>query len=171
MLHEVLHLAAVALAAVAACVHPGWRRKAAAVDLAAVIAMLVAMVNVTYASAPVWSIALLGAAMALAAWRSPRSRRQRTVAPRSCAVPHTALGLVATAAILPLMAGGMPAEVLGHAGHGASAGALVAVVLGVAGCHAGASVLASVREVHTLSRIQHVLMGGTTLLMAATVIA
>jgi len=173
-MHEGLHLTAVALTAVAAGAHPGWARLSAAGDLAAALVMLAAMVDVMYlrvVSAPVWSIALFVTAMGMAAVASPRARRPRGHAAASCAVPHSALGLVATAALLPLMHPASTAEVSAHAGHGgAGMGMLIAVVLAAALAHVSACLLASVREARARGRAPHALMGAATGLMAAAVL-
>lgn len=170
-MHENLHLLAAALTAAALWAHPGWRRRDVA-GVACAGLMLVAMADVLVVRAlapPVWSGMLLAAALGLAALRSPRRRGRAEESGPGCAAMSDGLGLVAMAALLPLMHGIVPAG-SDHSGHGVGGGMLVAVVVAVAGGHVAASVLTYLRD-EPGRRVHHALMGGATALMAATAFA
>lgn len=170
---EALHPAAIGLTAIAAVLHPGWRRRGAVPGLFAMLLMLAAMVDVMFLGrlgAVLWVGLLVAAAIGWAV--QARLRRPRGADVAASAV-HDAFGLVVMAALLPMMHGGFDdaAGAAAHAGHGAGAGGLVALVLAAALAHTAASAVASVRGTRPSERCMHVLMGGATLLMAVPVLA
>jgi len=136
--------------------------------------MLAAMLDavLTRFLAPVyWAAALIGAAMALAAATSPRRRSASPSGPRGGMAVHTALGLVAMAALQLAMvhdttAGPLAATASAHA-HGGAGGGLLATVM-VAGAIAYAALSAGLltRSHRTLDRVQLACMGVSVLLMA-----
>lgn len=169
---EALHYAAIGLTAIAACLHPGWRRRAAFPGLLAVLLMLSAMVDVVFLhriGIVLWLAVLLAAGIGLSAFQAGRRRRAGgSAAEMQVAATYDAFGLVAMAALLPMMyAGFREAGAAAHAGHGAATGGLVILVLATAMSHVTVSAIASVRGVRSSERFMHVLMGGATLLMAA----
>lgn len=171
-MHQGLHLVAIAFTAIATCIHLRERRAADPLRTVTAALMLVAMVDAVYIRllAPVlWTTILLVAALALAAVRSPR--RLRTAVAVRCDATHDALGLVALAALLTLMPVAAGTDAHDHTGHGVSPALLTTVVLAVAASHGVASLIACARDKRALERVQYVLMGGATLLMAGAAIA
>ena len=169
---EALHPAAIGLTTIAAFLHPGWRRRAAFPGLLAVLLMLSAMVDgvlLHRISIVLWLAILDAAGIGLSAFQARRRRRASgNAAEMPVAATHDAFGLVAMAALLPMMYGGFgEAGAAAHAGHTAAAGGLVTLVLATALAHAMVSAVASVRGVRSSERLMHLLMGGATLLMAA----
>ncbi|WP_404430841.1 hypothetical protein LG299_12845 [Microbacterium lacus] len=171
--HAALHLVAIGFTVVAVCVHSGWRSRASSLSLVAAFLMLAGMVDVAFTSRlsiVVWIPALLATAMGLAAAQSVRRRRASAAARRGVWITaQDPLGLVATAALLPLMHVGSASE-SGHAGHGAPLGVLLAVVLLVAIGHAFGSFVACAASAALSVRVQHAAMGASTLLMAIAVV-
>ncbi|MET0830158.1 MAG: hypothetical protein ABWY26_11590 [Microbacterium sp.] len=173
-LHDALHPAAIGFTVLAVCAHPGWRSREASIGLVAAILMLAGMIDTAYAnllSVVVWIPLLLAAAIGVSAARSVRRPRVRTGAGDGVWVTtHDPLGLVVTAAILPLMhVGSAPAGT--HAGHGAPMGVLIALVVIIAAWHVVGSFLACVRNSATAERVQLVAMGISTSFMALSVAA
>jgi hypothetical protein len=142
------------------------------VGIALTVVMLIAMVDTVslgVLAPPLWSGVLLIGALVLAAVSSPRRPGRRAECPPVCVPVSDGLGLVAMAALLPLMHGAGAGEA-GHSGHGVGVGVLVLVVLMIAGGHVAASVAALIRDVPR-GRAHHVLMGGATLAMAVAAVA
>lgn len=179
--HGILHLVAVLLSAGAVVAQGALlarvRDRGAASGFAAAALMLAAMVDAAYVGtvSPIaWTALLLGAGVALAASRS--SRRRCVVADGGAArgvavATHDALGLVAMAALLPLMSGpGSTDDAAAHAGHGAGGGLLTAVVLAVAVGHVIGAGAAFTRSPGAAARLSCLLMGGATAFMAAAAV-
>lgn len=169
---EALHPAAIGLTAIAAILHPGWRRRAALPALLAVLLMLTAMVDVVilhWIGVVLWFAVLLAGAIGLSMVQA-RARRRGGGETTALHVGATrdAFGLVVMAALLPTMYGG-PGEAgaVAHAGHDVGAGGLVTLVLATALAHVVMSAVAFARGARTSERLMHLLMGGATLLMAA----
>ncbi|MGO4454226.1 hypothetical protein [Arthrobacter sp. RAF14] len=167
--HDLLHMAAVVLTAVAVGVHSGWRDRPRLPRLTGCVLMLVAMVDVAYLgllSVVVWVPVLVLSAIALSA----QSRRE----PSSCVARlHDSLGLIVMAVLLPFMhpatGHGIPATTA-HTGH-ASSGGLLGVLTGVLVlCHVAGSVWGVARNAEPAVRGQYFLMGGATALMSAAVL-
>lgn len=135
--------------------------------------MLAAMVDLAYThrlSVIVWMPLLLAAAIALAAGRSVRGKRAMKSAHGGVwSTTHDPLGLVVTAAILPLMHV-RPTSAGGHA-HGPAVGVLIAVVLLVAVGYVLGSLIACARFSSAKDRVQFGGMGLAALLMAFSVAA
>jgi hypothetical protein len=135
--------------------------------------MLAAMVDLAYMhrlSVVVWMPLLLAAAIALAAARSVRGKRAMESAHGGVwFTTHDPLGLVVTAAILPLMHV-RPPSASGHA-HGPAVGVLIAVVLLVAVVYVLGSLIACARYSTATDRVQFGGMGLGALFMALSVAA
>jgi len=172
---ELLHAWAIAPAAIGACCLAADRGRARWPDAVASALMLVAMLDavLTRFVAPVyWAAALIGAAMALAAATSPRRRSPSAPGPRSGMGVHTALGLVAMAALQLGMAHGaaattpvVPATTHAHGGPGGPL--LAAAMLVGAIAYAVLSAALLTRSHRALDRVQLACMGASVLLMAA----
>lgn len=170
--HDAAHLVAIGFTVLAIGVHAcRWTRSSVS-SLIAAILMLSAMADAAFIhllSTVVWIPLLLGAAIAVAAARSVRQRSAGTDAGALvCVSTHEPLGLVVTAAILPLMHAA-PGEVGDHEGHGAPLGFLIAVVLLISAGHVLGSLLASVRSSTLAGRVQFAAMGLASLFMALPV--
>ncbi|MFD4959037.1 hypothetical protein [Microbacterium sp. NPDC058389] len=171
---ELLHAWAIAPAAIGACCLAADRGRARWPDAVASALMLAAMLDavLTRLVAPVyWAAALIATAMVLAAASSPR-RRGVPSRPRGGMTVHTALGLVAMAALQLGMAHGaasgpLSGQVSTHA-HGGSGGPLLATAA-VVGAVAYAVLSAGLltRSHRALDRVQLACMGVSVLLMAA----
>lgn len=162
---EILHLWAVAPAAIGTCCLAADRARVRPPEVIASVLMLAAMLDAGLFGllAPVyWTALLLGAALALAMWRSPRSRR-RTRVPAAMTM-HTTLGLIAMAG-LPLAMGGH-GTAAGHA-HGIALGPLLLV--GALG-YAALSVALMGRMRARLDRAQLGAMGLSVVLMAVALV-
>jgi len=167
--HDLLHVAAVVLTAVAVGVHPGWRSRLRLPRLTGCVLMLVAMVDVAYLRllrVVVWVPALVLSAIALSAL----GRRER----QGCvATLHDSLGLLVMAVLLPFMhpaAGpGSPAATA-HAGHASAGGLLGVLTVVLVLCHIAGSLWGVARTVEPAARGQYLLMGGATALMSAAVL-
>ena len=169
---EALHPVAIGLTSIAACLHTGWRRRAAVPGLLAVLLMLGAMVDVVFLrwiGAILWVAMLVAAAIGLSAARARRRRRAGgSAAATQVAAAHDAFGLIVMAGLLTTMAGGFgDAGADAHSGHGAGGGGLIILVLAAAVAHTVVSAVASIRGGRSSERLMHLLMGGATLLMAA----
>lgn len=174
--HSGLHLAAVGFTAMGVCAQVEWRRwrgcSSTALLLVAEVFALGAMVDTVAfesARAVLWAPLLIAAAIVVAAVRSPRRATAGLSVQRGGTGTHDALGLVAMAALLPLMSPGTT-PTAGHAAHGGTVGLLVALVLAVAGGHVIATAVACVREARGWRRARHVFMACATALMAAAVV-
>ncbi len=162
---EILHLWAVAPAAIGTCCLAADRARVRPPEVVASVLMLAAMLDAALFGllAPVyWMALLLAAALALAIWRSPRSPR-RTRVPAAMTL-HTTLGLIAMAG-LPLAMGGHGAGA-GHA-HGIALGPLLLV--GALG-YAALSVALMRRMRARLDRAQLGAMGLSVVLMAVALV-
>jgi hypothetical protein len=107
---EILHLGALAPAAIGACCIAADRRRARAPELAASVLMLVAMLDVVVwgVIAPVvWAAALVVAAIGLAALRGRAARRRSTAR-----VPVPAARVPVPAARVPVPAARVPSSVM-----------------------------------------------------------
>ena len=169
---EALHPVAIGLTAIAACLHTGWRRRAAVPGLLAVLLMLGAMVDVVFLrwiGTVLWVAMLVAAAIGLSAVQARRRRGAGgKVAETPLASTHDAFGLIVMAGLLTTMAGGFgDAGADAHSGHGAGGGGLIILVLAAAVAHSVVSAVACVRGDRSSERLVHLLMGGATLLMAA----
>lgn len=170
---ELLHAWAIAPAALGACCLAADRGRVRWPDAVAAALMLAAMVDavLTRVVAPVyWAAAMLAFAMALAAAGSPRRRRASPAGPRAGMVVHTALGLVAMAALQLGMAHGAPADavagtVSAHAHGGAGAPLLQTAMIVGAIAYAVLSAGLLTRSHRALDRVQLVCMGASVLLM------
>lgn len=169
LFHDLLHLAAVALTAVAVCAHPAWRGRPRVPRLFACVLMLASMVDAAYLnllSVVFWVPLLLLAAITLAAV----SRRQ----PVSCvAVLHDSLGLIVMAVLLPFMhqaSGPGLMSSTAHAGHASAGGLLGILTAALVLCHVAGSLWGVARAPGASARRQYLLMGGATALMSAAVL-
>jgi hypothetical protein len=168
---EALHPAAIGLTAIAAALHPGWRRRASLPGMVGVLLMLAAMADAVFLqriTVVLWMAVLLAAGIGLSATEARRRRRGGGDAADLRVAPlHDGLGMVAMAALLPTMDGGVAeAGGLAHLGHGALAGGTVTLVLTTAVPHVLATAVASVRSAGASERLMHLLMGGATAVMA-----
>ena len=162
---EILHVWAVAPAAVGACCLAADRARVRPPEVVASVLMLLAMLDAAVFGvvAPVgWTALLVAAALGLAIWRRPRQRR----APRVPALMtlHTTLGMVVMAALQ-----------LGMGGHGATIGhahgvALVPFLLVVAVGYAGLSTVAMTRMPARLDRTQIAAMAASVGLMVVAMV-
>ncbi|MBW9095457.1 hypothetical protein JNB62_17380 [Microbacterium jejuense] len=176
---ELLHAWAIAPAALGACCLAADRGRARWPDAVATLLMLAAMVDsvLTRVVAPVyWAAAMLVTAMAVAAASSPRRRRVPPAGLRNGMVVHTALGLVAMAALQLGMAHGAPAAAVpspaaAHA-HGGSGTPLLEAAL-IAGAIAYAVLSAGLltRSHRALDRVQLACMAVSVLLMGVAALA
>lgn len=170
---ELLHAWAIAPAALGACCLAADRGRARWPDAVAAALMLAAMLDAVLSRimAPVyWAALLVAAAMALAAWNSPRRRGPRPSGRTGMDV-HSALGLVAMAALQLGMPHGPSAGVLaavraGHE-HGGGGPLLTAVLLAGAVAYAVFSAALLTRSHRGLERAQLLCMGASVALMAA----
>ncbi|WP_460773468.1 hypothetical protein [Microbacterium sp. GXF7504] len=166
---EILHLWALAPAAVGACCLAADRRRVRMPELAASTVMLLAMLDMATMRlvAPVFgAAALLTTAMALAAVRSARRRGR---AHRADAMTlHTGLGIVVMAVLLLVPHAGTAASGGGHA-HGGDPAALTASVALAALVYAGWSGVAAIRRHPPLDRVQYAAMGASVLAMILAV--
>ena len=156
---EILHVWAVAPAAVGACCLAADRARVRPPEVVASVVMLLAMVDAAVFGviAPVyWTAMLLVTALALAVWRRPRQRRTARVP--ALMTLHTTLGLVVMAA-LQLGMGGHTAS---HAHGPALAPVLLAAVVG----YVGLSTAAGRRMPARLDRAQIAAMVASVVLMA-----
>ena len=182
---EILHLGALAPAAIGACCIAADRRRSRVPELAASVLMLVAMVDVVLggAVAPVaWAAALIVAAIGLAAvrGRAARSRAGRgegaAVIPSTVMTLHATVGLVVMAALvlamIPDASAGTP--VGGHHGSGAPFGPVAATsallfglvsVIAARGRHGGGA------RTSVLERWQLIAMGASTAAMGVALLA
>ena len=166
---EILHLWALAPAAVGTCCLPADRRRVRAPELTASALMLIAMLDaatVGLVATVFWAGMLLLAAMALAGVRSGRRRHPARRA--DTMTVHTALGLVVMAALLLTMPAGQPSAPSGHA-HGMDAGAVTVAVGFTALGYVGWSAVALLRAHTRLDRAQYAAMGVSVLAMVLAV--
>ncbi|KHK99434.1 hypothetical protein LK09_01890 [Microbacterium mangrovi] len=177
---EILHLWALAPAAVGTCCMAADRRRARVPELVASAVMLLAMLDLVREEPLVvpivWAALLLVSAMALAAVRGVQRRRadaSPTVAGSVGMTVHSTIGMVVMAALVAMMghhtASGT-APVTGMAGMHAGGGGLPALVALAVGVYAVASVVAALRAHTRLDRGQFVAMGASTALMALAVL-
>ncbi|QTF70829.1 hypothetical protein [Arthrobacter woluwensis] len=167
--HDLLHVAAVVLTAVAVGVHPGWRSRLRLPRLSGCVLMLVAMVDVAYLgllSVVVWVPALVLSAIALSAL----GRREQ----QGCvAALHDSLGLIVMAVLLPFMhptTGPGSTAATAHAGHASAGGLLGVLTVVLVLCHVAGSLWGVARASGSAVRGQYLLMGGATALMSAAVL-
>lgn len=158
---EILHLWAVAPAAIGTCCLAADRARVRPPEVVASVLMLLAMLDAGLWGlvAPVyWTALLLVAAVSLAFWRRPRQRRAVPVP--AVMTLHTALGLVAMATLSLTM--GAHWSPSGHA-HGV---ALAPVLAGGALGYVAASVAVMRRMPARLDRAQITAMAASVVLMA-----
>lgn len=174
--HALLHLAAIAMTAMAVVLHPGIRDRSCAGDLVAGVVMLAAMVDAMWVrTVPiVFSMALLvGTALIVSAVRSVRARAGRGGG-GACRSSHTPLGFVVTAACLPFMqvpAVSANAAGVGHVHHGGSAMNLTALVVALAAAYVITSAVAARLADQAAERAHFALMGiGTGAMALAAVL-
>lgn len=156
---EILHAWAVAPAAVGACCLAADRTRVRPPEVVASVVMLLAMMDAAVFGflAPVsWTVLLLVAALALAVWRRPRQRRTSGVP--ALMTLHTALGMVAMAALQL----GMGGHASGHV-HGL---ALAPVLVGLTAGYVALSLAAIRRMPARLDRAQIAAMAASVVLMA-----
>ena len=162
---EILHVAAVAPAAVGACCLAADRARVRPPEVLASALMLLAMLDAAVFGvvAPVWWTGLLLAgAIALTVWRRPRQRRTPHV-PALMTV-HTTLGMV--------VMGGLQLGMGGHAAPAAHAHglALAPVLLGTAAVYAVLSLEMMRRMRARLDRAQIGAMAASVALMAVAAV-
>lgn len=180
---DVLHLAALALAAVGAGSLIGMRRGVGAPEIAAAVLMLVGMSDaMTVALLPpvVWFAVMLPAAIALAVrCRVPAALGDRSPSAGGRLSAHLALGLVTTAALILLMATIPAADVAGAAAssphaqahaHGGGAGMPQALGIALGSGTTLLSVIALRAERSWRHRLHHTTMAASTVLMSAIVV-
>jgi len=160
---EILHIWAVAPAAVGACCLAADRARVRPPEVAASLLMLVAMLDAAVFGvvAPVyWTALLLTAAVGLAVWRRPRQRRRPQVP--TVMNLHTTLGMVVMAGLQL----GMGGHAAAHAHGPGLAPVLTAAVIG----YVGLSVAAGRRMPTRLDRAQIAAMAASVVLMAAAAV-
>lgn len=173
---EILHVATLVLAAVGAGALVGARPRRGGPEVVAVVLMLVSMTDamtVSLLPGVAWFAILLLSALALAARiRLPASAGARP-AETSLLAAHTALGLVATAALILVMPA-MPVErVAMTAAHAHGAIATMPLVLSTtagAGTIALAAVALRARDCWQ-HRLHHSAMAASTVAMCAVVVS
>lgn len=182
---EILHLGALAPAAIGACCIAADRRRARAPELAASVLMLVAMLDVVLGGvmAPiVWAALLIVAAMGLAALRGRAVRSRAGRAPRAAVVPstvmtvHATVGLVVMAALVLAMIPDASAalSITGHHGSGAPFGlvaAASALLFGLVSVIATRAPHGGAARASVLERWQLVGMGASTAAMGVALLA
>ncbi|WP_458041880.1 MULTISPECIES: hypothetical protein [Bacteria] len=198
---EILHLGALAPAAVGACCIAADRRRARTPELAASVLMLVAMLDVVLwgVVAPVaWAGVLIVAAIALAALRgrTARSRAAARVPVSAAGVPisgtrvpvsgarvpsavmtvHATLGLVVMATLVLAMIpdASAPAVTVGHHASGAPFGLLAAasaLLFGLVSAVAARAPHDGGARVSALERGQLIAMGASTAAMGMALFA
>lgn len=198
---EILHLGALAPAAVGACCIAADRRRARTPELAASVLMLVAMLDVVLwgVVAPVaWAGVLIVAAIALAALRgrTARSRAAARVPVSAAGVPisgtrvpvsgarvpsavmtvHATLGLVVMATLVLAMIpdASAPAVTVGHQASGAPFGLLAAasaLLFGLVSAVAARAPHDGGARVSALERGQLIAMGASTAAMGMALFA
>ncbi|MCI1017512.1 hypothetical protein HWD99_02630 [Microbacterium sp. C5A9] len=177
-MNDLLHLGALALAAIGAGSLIGIRRGVGAPEIAAAVLMLAGMSDaMTVALLPpvVWFAVMVPTAIALAIrCRVPAALEGRRAQAGGMLSAHLALGLVSTAALILLMAA-IPATGVAGAGassahsHGGGSGMpqVLSVALGL-----GAILLSAIAlraEPSWLHRVHHTTMAASTVAMAAIV--
>ena len=191
---EILHLGALAPAAIGACCIAADRRRARVPELAASVLMLIAMLDVVLWGlvAPlVWAALLIVAAIALAALRG-RAARVRTVArvpvsvakvpvsgakvPSTVMTVHATLGLVVMATLVLAMIpdASTPAVATGHHSTGAPFGpvaAASALLFGLVSVIAARSPHGGAARASALERGQLIAMGASTAVMGVALLA
>ncbi len=182
---EILHLGALAPAAIGACCIAADRRRARAPELAASVLMLVAMLDVVLwgVVAPIlWAALLIVAAIALAALRGRASRSRFARGTDAAPVPstvmtvHATLGLVVMAALVLAMIpdASTPGPVAGHHGSGASFGlvaAASALLFGLVSVIATRAPHGGAARASVLERAQLIAMGASTAAMGVALLA
>lgn len=167
---ELLHVWALAPAAIGTCCLAADRRRVRAPELSVSVLMLVAMADAAYSSviAPIyWAILLLAAAMALAALRGARRRGERAPHGDRAMTLHSAFGLIVMAALLVAMTGGGPTMMsASEHSHGASGSLLSFAIIVAVALYAAASGVAAVRSARWLDRAQYAGMGASAVAMA-----
>lgn len=174
-----LHLAAVGCGVFAALAHPCWRQRRSWPGLSACVLMLVAMIHAGYVSrgsTVFWSALLILVALGISA---AQARGRNAVGSDrldgACVIAHDSLGLITTAALLPLMHSGSIVAAgtgsPGHSGHSLGGGLLITVVLAIAASYIVASGVAWVQSAGRAGRLQYPAMGGMAALMAASALA
>jgi hypothetical protein len=161
---DILHIWALAPAAIGTCCLAADRRRVRAPELAASVLMLLAMLDAAFGRlvAPVfWAALLLAGAMGLAVAGRRRGPRSRVDAGMTL---HTAIGMLAMGALLLAMGHGDAAG-SAHA-HGVSSATLVIVLTGGSAIYAVTSAIATLRAHGRLDRVQYAAMGASTLVMA-----
>lgn len=156
---EILHVWAVAPAAVGACCLAADRARVRPPEVVASVLMLLAMLDAAVFGvvAPVgWTALLVAAALGLAIWRRPRQRRTPRVP--ALMTLHTTLGMVVMAALQL----GMGGHTAAHAHGPALAPVLLVAVIG----YTGLSVIAGRRMPARLDRAQIGAMAASVVLMA-----
>lgn len=178
---DILHLAALALAAIGAGSLIGMRRGVGTPEIAAAVLMLVGMGDsMTVALLPpvVWFAVMLPAAIALAIrCRVPAALGDRSPAAGGMLSAHLALGLVTTAALILLMAtipatdaaGAVMASAHAHA-HGGGAGMPQALGIALGLGTTLLSVIALRSERSWRHRLHHTTMAASTVAMSAIVV-
>jgi len=176
---DILHLAALALAAIGAGSLIGMRRGVGTPEIAAAVLMLVGMGDsMTVALLPpvVWFAVMLPAAIALAIrCRVPAALGDRSPAAGGMLSAHLALGLVTTAALILLMATIPATDAAGavlasaHA-HGGGAGMPQALGIALGLGTTLLSVIALRSERSWRHRLHHTTMAASTVAMSAIVV-
>lgn len=177
-MNDLLHLGALALAAIGAGSLIGMRRGVGAPEIAAAVLMLAGMGDaMTVALLPpvVWFAVMLPAAIALAIrCRVPAALGDRNAQAGGMLSAHLALGLVSTAALILLMAAIPGDDLTGVAvssvhSHGGGAGMpqVLSVALGLGAILLSMIALRSERS--WLHRVHHSTMAASTVAMSAIV--
>ena len=169
---EILHVWALAPAAIGACCLAADRRRARAPELFASMLMLSAMLDAAALhriAGVYWAAMLLTAAVVLAAVRGPRRPRRRG---RPAATPgmttHTALGLVVMAVLTVFLPHGYDPVREAHA-HGLSTGTTTSLLGAGSLAYVAWSAAGAVRHAGA-DRAQFVTMGVSTAVMAAALV-
>ncbi|MGM1017428.1 MAG: hypothetical protein ACQEW8_07820 [Actinomycetota bacterium] len=177
-MNTILHVLALAPAALGAGVLCATRRGTGAPERAAAVLMVGAMTDamtVSLVSPVVWFAVLILAAVVLAAVRRAPLPATGGPATRTGLSTHLALGLVVTATLIVLMpSGSVVAELSStspsHA-HGGDAGLLTFVCATLVIGTAAAAATAVRADRSWRHRLHHVAMSGSTIAMAAAVLA
>lgn len=177
-MNTVLHVLALAPAALGAGVLCTTRCATGAPERAAAVLMVAAMTDamtVSLVSPVAWFAVLILAAVALAAARRAPLPAAGDRATRTGLSTHLALGLVVTATLIVLMPSGSATAELSSAspshGHGGDAGLLPFVCATLVIGTAAAAATAVRADRSWRHRLHHIAMSGSTIAMAAAILA
>ncbi|QKJ20479.1 hypothetical protein [Microbacterium hominis] len=167
-----LHAGALVPTAIGTCCLAADRRRVRLPELAASLLMLLAMLDVWltgWVAGVYWAAALIGGALALAAWRRPRRRLAGDRGERPM-LAHTTIGMIAMAMLLVTMVAAHPESAGSHA-HAHGGVPIDALVLAGCAAYAVSSAVLAARMTRRGERAQVLTMGIAVLMMAAATLA